>query len=377
MDVELVGRDAVDPARGRRPPLPHRPVAAADDASGDADDLEVVEGEMPDRPRRRLPAQHREPGPSVARAATTRSTATGWCTSSASATARPSTATASSAPTGSLAEQEAGRPLWAGLAEPASCRCATTAGARARRMKDASSTDVVVHSGMALTQLLPVRRPLPARPADAARRSARRRGTAGSRSTGASRRTPRSTSAPASCCSSTTARTAPYLHYGVVDAARRPRPLHRRPAARAAAAARHGVHRALRDPQRLPAVLGPRAARERTSTPPRFHRDLPIRFAVIPRRGADVATSAGSRPTRPTSCTSSTPTRTATRSCSTASSRATRSPADNGMGDQWQRAFRFLALDRMQSRLHRWRLNLVTGRRQGGAAAATASPSSG
>ncbi len=36
-------------------------------------------------------------------------------------------------------------------------------------------------------------------------------------------------------------------------------------------------------------------------------------------------------------------------------------PADNGMGNKWQRAFRFLALDRMQSRLHRWRLNLATG----------------
>jgi carotenoid cleavage dioxygenase len=36
-------------------------------------------------------------------------------------------------------------------------------------------------------------------------------------------------------------------------------------------------------------------------------------------------------------------------------------PADNGMGTRWERAFRFLALDRMQARLHRWRLNLVTG----------------
>jgi carotenoid cleavage dioxygenase len=36
-------------------------------------------------------------------------------------------------------------------------------------------------------------------------------------------------------------------------------------------------------------------------------------------------------------------------------------PADNGMGNKWQRAFRFLALDRMQARLHRWRFNLVTG----------------
>lgn len=31
------------------------------------------------------------------------------------------------------------------------------------------------------------------------------------------------------------------------------------------------------------------------------------------------------------------------------------------MGTRWERAFRFLALDHMQARLHRWRLNLVTG----------------
>ena len=36
-------------------------------------------------------------------------------------------------------------------------------------------------------------------------------------------------------------------------------------------------------------------------------------------------------------------------------------PADDGAGTKWQRAFRFLALDRMQARLHRWRFNLRTG----------------
>jgi carotenoid cleavage dioxygenase-like enzyme len=36
-------------------------------------------------------------------------------------------------------------------------------------------------------------------------------------------------------------------------------------------------------------------------------------------------------------------------------------PADLGSTDKWQRAFRFLALDRIQARLHRWRFNLVTG----------------
>ncbi|MDZ4265328.1 MAG: carotenoid oxygenase family protein, partial [Mycobacterium sp.] len=36
-------------------------------------------------------------------------------------------------------------------------------------------------------------------------------------------------------------------------------------------------------------------------------------------------------------------------------------PADDGVGDKWRRRFRFLAMDRMQTRLHRWRFNLVTG----------------
>ena len=36
------------------------------------------------------------------------------------------------------------------------------------------------------------------------------------------------------------------------------------------------------------------------------------------------------------------------------------SPADTG-GSKWDKLFRFLALDRLQSRLHRWRFNLATG----------------
>ena len=36
-------------------------------------------------------------------------------------------------------------------------------------------------------------------------------------------------------------------------------------------------------------------------------------------------------------------------------------PVDSLTGDKWQRAFRFLALDRLQTRLRRWRFNLVTG----------------
>jgi carotenoid cleavage dioxygenase len=36
-------------------------------------------------------------------------------------------------------------------------------------------------------------------------------------------------------------------------------------------------------------------------------------------------------------------------------------PADDGAGSLYQRLFRSLAADRLQTRLHRWRLNLVTG----------------
>ena len=36
-------------------------------------------------------------------------------------------------------------------------------------------------------------------------------------------------------------------------------------------------------------------------------------------------------------------------------------PVDSLTGDKLEKAFRFLALDRLQTRLHRWRFNLVTG----------------
>jgi carotenoid cleavage dioxygenase-like enzyme len=51
---------------------------------------------------------------------------------------------------GFLAENEEGRSLWAGLAEPPKLAEREGWGAR-RKMKDASSTDVIVHRGVALT----------------------------------------------------------------------------------------------------------------------------------------------------------------------------------------------------------------------------------
>ena len=68
-----------------------------------------------------------------------------------------STATGSSAPTGCADENEAGGPLWPGLAEPVQVAKRDHGWGARTLMKDASSTDVIVHRGIALTQLLPVR----------------------------------------------------------------------------------------------------------------------------------------------------------------------------------------------------------------------------
>ena len=155
---------------------------------------------------------------------------------------------------GLAAEQTAGGPLWAGLAEPpARSRREDGWGARTR-MKDASSTDVVVHAGLRQDELLSMRRPLPPRSADAREPRARNvgrplpgRGRVGAHQ---GRRAHRRVAV------------LQLLDAGAVHALRRgrrrrhARPLRRRPPARSAPAARHGVHRALRHPQRVPAVLG-------------------------------------------------------------------------------------------------------------------------
>ena len=51
-------------------------------------------------------------------------------------------------------------------------------------------------------------------------------------------------------------------------------------------------------------------------------------------------------------------------------------PLDTG-GSKWDKLFRFLALDRLQTRLHRWRFNLVTGAVKEEQLCRSRSPSSG
>ena len=131
MNVRDRRQVSVDAARGRRPPVPHRAVAAADHRVRRRRPRRR-RGRDPRRPRRRLPAQHREPGAPVARALPPVRRRRHAAHRRLPRRTGRSTATASSAPTGSQAENEAGGPLWPGLGEPVQSPSATTAGARGR-----------------------------------------------------------------------------------------------------------------------------------------------------------------------------------------------------------------------------------------------------
>ncbi len=263
-------------------------------------------------------------------------------------------------------ENEAGGPLWPGLAEPVQTRQAR----QGLGCKDIDEGRVEHRRHRAprhgADELLPVRRPVPSRPVSPATRSARSRGAAGSRSTGACRRTRRSTTAPANCCSSTTASEAPYMHYGVVDAnddlvhyVDVPLPGPRLP---------HDMaftenYVILND---FPLFWDPKLLAAGVHLPG-FHRDMPSRFAVIPRRGgSDEIRWFEADPTFVLHFTNAY--EDGDEIVLDGFFEGDPSPVDTLTGDKYKKAFRYLALDGMQTRLHRWRFNLVTGQTTGGAA---------
>lgn len=259
---------------------------------------------------------------------------------------------------GFVAEQEAGHALWAGLAErPSSALREDGWGAR-RRMKDASSTDVLVHRGVALTSFYQC--------GDLYRVDPMSAETLGKESWngkfpfewGVSAH-PKVDDRTGEMLFFNYSKEAPYMHYGVVDENNDlshyidvPLPGPRLP---------HDMaftenYAILND---CPLYWDPEALKADAHIA-RFHPETPLRFAVIPRKGqtSDIrwfeaestyvlhfvnAYEEGDE------------------IIIDGFFQGDPEPADNGMGNAWQRAFRFLALDRMQSRLHRWRLNLVTG----------------
>ncbi|CAN7278101.1 carotenoid oxygenase family protein [Terrabacter sp. LjRoot27] len=259
---------------------------------------------------------------------------------------------------GFLAEQEAGQSLWAGLAEPPHLSLREDGWGARRQMKDASSTDVIVHRGTALTSFYQC--------GDLYRVDPMSAETLGKATWngrfpfdwGVSAH-PKVDDRTGELLFFNYSKEAPYMHYGVVDEADD---------------LVHYVDVPLPGP-RLPhdmaftenyVVLGdfplfwePEALAKGAHVA-RFHRDMPSRFAVIPRRGqtSDIRWFEAD-PTYVLHFVNAY--EEGDEIVLDGFFQGDPEPKDNGMGDRWERAFRFLALDRMQARLHRWRLNLRTG----------------
>ncbi|MTB88101.1 carotenoid oxygenase family protein [Aeromicrobium senzhongii] len=259
---------------------------------------------------------------------------------------------------GYLAEQEAGQSLWAGLAERPQIALREDGWGARRQMKDASSTDVVVHRGVALSTFYQC--------GDMYRIDPFSAQTLGKESWnghfpfdwGVSAH-PKVDDRTGEMMFFNYSKEAPYMKYGVVDDKNDlvhyvdiPLPGPRLP---------HDMaftenYAILND---MPLFWDPEALKQNAHVA-RWHRDMPARFAVIPRRGqtkdimwfeaestyvlhftnayeeGDEVVLEGYFQTDP-------------------------EPSDNGTGTKWERAFRFLAQDRMETRLHRWRFNLKTG----------------
>jgi carotenoid cleavage dioxygenase-like enzyme len=259
---------------------------------------------------------------------------------------------------GFMAEQEAGHALWAGLAERPSSSLRDEGWGARTRMKDASSTDVIVHRGQALSTFYQCGDMYRIDPMSAETMGKETWNGKFPFEWGVSAH-PKVDDRTGEMLFFNYSKEAPYMHYGVVDQNNDlshyidvPLPGPRLP---------HDMtftenYAILND---CPLYWDPEALKADAHIA-RFHPETPLRFAVIPRKGqtsdirwfeaestyvlhfvnayeeGDEIVVDGFFQGDP-------------------------EPADNGMGNAWQRAFRFLALDRMQSRLHRWRLNLVTG----------------
>jgi carotenoid cleavage dioxygenase len=256
------------------------------------------------------------------------------------------------------AEQEAGESLWAGLAaSPSQSKRADGWGARGR-MKDASSTDVVVHGGRALTSFYQCGDLYALDPLTLAQLGRETWGGRFPHHEGVSAHTKLDEHTGELLFFGYSTR-APYLHYGVVSPARElvhyvdvPLPGPRLPHDMA-----FTEHYAILndcplfwDPDLL--ARGHYAAR--------FHPDLPTRFAIIPRRGGpDDVRWFDAEPTYVLHWVNAY--EDGDEIVLDGFFQRDPAPAHREGGGQFERMFRFLALDRMQTRPHRWRFDLRTG----------------
>lgn len=259
---------------------------------------------------------------------------------------------------GFIEENAAGGPLWPGIAEPVELARRDYGWGARTLMKDASSTDVVVHRGLALTSHYQCGDLYRIDPFTGDALGKETWGGAFPSEWGVSAH-PKIDDATGELLYFSYSKQQPYLRYGVVSAG---------------GDVVHGIDIALPGP-RMPhdmaftenyaifndfPLFWDAALLEHNIHLPRFHRDMPSRFAVVPRHGdASQIRWFEADPTYvlhfPNAYEDG------DEIVVDGFFQGDPEPADNGMGNRWQRAFRFLALDRMQARLHRWRFNLKTG----------------
>lgn len=254
------------------------------------------------------------------------------------------------------AEQQAGESLWPGLAEPLALAKASHGWGARTMLKDASSTDVVVHRGIALTSFYQCGDLYRVDPCSGETLGKETWNGAFPFGWGVSAH-PKVDERTGEMLFFNYSKKAPYLHYGVVDANNDlahyvdvPLPGPRLPHDMA-------YTRNFAILNDFPLFWDPELL-DRDLHVARFHRDMPSRFAVIPRRGAEVRWFEAD-PTFVLHFTNAY--EDGDEIVLDGFHQGDPEPSDDGTGTKWQRAFRFLALDRMQTRLHRWRFNLATG----------------
>jgi carotenoid cleavage dioxygenase len=256
------------------------------------------------------------------------------------------------------AENTAGGPLWPGLAESPSLAKVNHGWGARTLLKDASSTDVVVHRGVALTSFYQCGDLYRIDPYTGATLGRADFNGAFPSDWGVSAH-PKIDDRTGEMLFFNYSKQAPYLHYGVVDENNDlvhytdvPLPGPRLP--HDMAFTRNYV--ILND---FPLFWEPELLKRDVHVA-RFHPDMPSRLAVLPRRGgpADIRWFEAD-PTFVLHFVNAY--EDGDEIVLDGFFQGDPEPADTGTGTRWQRAFRFLALDRMQTRLHRWRLNLRTG----------------
>ncbi|WP_066899373.1 carotenoid oxygenase family protein [Mycolicibacterium houstonense] len=245
---------------------------------------------------------------------------------------------------GLLAEIEAGGPLWPGVAEPVDLARRDHGWGARTLMKDASSTDVTVHRGVALTSFYQCGDLYRFDPYSGADLGKEDWGGAFPAAWGVSAH-PKADDTTGELLFFNYGKQAPYMHYGVVDADNQ---------------LVHYVDVELPGP-RLPhdmaftenyvilndfPLFWDAKFLESNIHLPKLHRDMPSRFGVLPRRGEAEEIKWFEADT-------------------TYVLHFTNAYED---GDEivldgffQGNAVPALALDKMQTRLHRWRFNLVTG----------------